>query len=327
MRAWLDILAFMSRAFISLLRSPQKPASRSLRAEFFCRFLKLLLDASKHQPIAWLRKRQALLKIRAPRQRQVRFEALKIAGVPCLWCRPECDSEPEPIVIYFHGGGYVIGSVDGYHNVLAHIAVESQARVLAVDYSLAPEHAYPAANRDCLAVATEVLRENKDSPVFLAGDSAGGALAVSTALALSELQGIQQPAGLVLISPWVEPGNNDDSMRTEAPFDILDRELILGWINLYMAGADLRHGDVDFTGRDLGRLPTTYLQVGAREIFIDQVKTFAERAAEQGVELKMDIYQGQFHAFQTFAPLLPGSREALSDIGRYIRSFPLSMEK
>ncbi len=321
-RAVADLLIFALKAAFSLLRSPNNVADRSLRAAFFCRFLQLLLQASKRQPISWLRQRQQLLAIRSGNQRRVRYEHCEVANVACQWCRQRDrhESTPERVVIYFHGGGYVIGSVQGYRNVLSHLASESDAAVLAVDYRLAPEHEFPAAHEDCFKVAKTVLQDYPGVPVFLAGDSAGGALAVATALALAAESDLPPLAGLAVLSPWIEPANNDSSMRREAPFDILDRALLQRWIDLYLAGGDIRNPSVDFTMRDLSALPPTLLQLCEREILFDQGMTFAEQAKAQGVDLTVSVFPGQFHVFQVMVPLLPGSADALAAIGGFVRA-------
>ncbi len=326
---YLDVLRFALTALWSMLISPGRLARRSWRAEYFCRFLNKLMDQSRDKSLPWLRERQGCLKLKSPLQKQVVCENQTIEGVPCQWCRPASISQPERIVIYCHGGGYVVGEVDGYHNTLAHIAIESNAWVVAMDYRLGPEHSFPAAQDDCLAVTRHILAEYPDIPVFMAGDSAGGGLAVATALSLTqpslEQSSLQQQAGpqlsgLALISPWLEPTGNSASMQSNVGSDMFDRELLMRWIELYMSGTDLRHPRVDFSQCDLSLLPPVYIQAGGAEILIDQIRAFAERAQAAGIKLQLDVFEDQFHVFQIFVPVLPDSQKALKMLGEFIKS-------
>ncbi|MFT5014862.1 MAG: monoterpene epsilon-lactone hydrolase [Dinoroseobacter sp.] len=334
--AILDVLRLSLFTLLSMFHSPGRLIQRRWMTEFVCRLLKRILRESKGKPIDWLRHRTGVMKIRSSAEKNVTFETVTLAGVACQWCRPKVVSEPRHILVYFHGGGYVIGSVAGYQNTLAQLAESSDAHVLAVDYRLGPEHLYPAAQQDCLAVTRQVLKSFPNTPVLLSGDSAGGALAVATSLALANSSGNRKPDALVLLSPWVHPGCSTGSITTHAENDVLDEALLQGWITLYLKGDRPRKSqgynvsslaDLVFTDVDLATLPPTYVQVAGAEIFFDQIIAFVERAKAVGVSVSLDVFEAQFHVFQTLSPLVPDAKRALVMIGHYIKSVPVQGSK
>ncbi len=313
-----DIIRHFSRALFATLRGPRSLPQRSWMTDLMFRFIKSLLDASRGKSIPWLRQRQNLLKLYSPAYSRVVFESTTLAGVPVQWCRPRTPSQRPATVIYFHGGGYVIGSVNGHHNTLAALSVASDCAVLGVDYRLGPEHAFPAAHDDCLAVCRQILQSDADARVILAGDSAGGALAVASYLALAKDGDSPLPCGLALISPWLDPGAKHGSMLANAGTDFLDLEITTNWLTQYLAGASPDDPRVNFTRQDLSPLPPTYIQAAGAEILLDQIQAFAERARQSGVDLTLDVYAGQFHVFQTFSPLVGGSSAAIVKLGDFI---------
>jgi acetyl esterase/lipase len=314
----LDVIRGFSRALLDTLRAPRSLPQRSWTTELMFRFIKGLLEASKGQSIPWLRQRQNLLKLYTPAYSRVVFESTTLVGVAVQWCRPKRLSQRRAIVIYFHGGGYVIGSVNGYHNTLAALSIASDCAVLGVDYRLGPEHPFPAAHDDCLAVCRHLLENDPDTHVILAGDSAGGALALACHLALAKDGDSPLPCALALISPWVDPGAKHGSMLANAGTDFLDLEITTSWLSHYLAGASPDNARVNFTRQDLSSLPPTYIQAAGAEILLDQIQAFAERAQQSGVALTLDIYAGQFHVFQTFSPFVGNSSAAIVKLGEFI---------
>ena len=318
-----DILRLFFSALVSTLRQPRRLAQRSWTTELVFRFVKSMVDSSKGKPIKWMRQRQRLLKLYTPDFRKVVFEAQTLAGVPVQWCRPKAPSQRRGIVIFFHGGGYVIGSVDFYRNTLAALAVASDCEVVGVDYRLAPEHPFPAAHDDCLAVSRQILQTCSQAGVVFAGDSAGGALAIASSLSLAAEGTTPLPCGLALISPWVDPSASHGSIDTNAATDILDAQILTDWREQYLGGADPANGRVNFTRQDLSELPPSYIQAAGAEVLLDQIQAFAERAKKAGADLTLETYPDQFHVFQTYSPLLGCSRAALSRLGEFV-SFQVS---
>jgi len=296
-------------------RGPLRPGW-TVRTELAQSLMRTVLMRSKRRGTAWLRDAQAALPVRVAFASEVRFEPARLGGVACEWCIPR--ERAERTLLYFHGGGYVIGSVAGYRDVLARLAVGAGARVLGVEYRLAPEHPFPAQQEDCLAATRAAIAEGADpARLALAGDSAGGALAVATLCALRDA-GERLPAAAVLLCPWTEPYAEGGSMASNEPFDFGDRELLVGWA----ADTGAPKEDPRFTVANarLEGLPPLLLQVGTAEILLDQVRRFGEQAREAGVSVDFQAFPEMFHDFQLQASLLPEGAAALEDAARFLRA-------
>lgn len=310
-------------AFLSAGQYPQ----RSRRAHFIAQLTSRLLQQSIAQPIEWMRVRQNILKLISSDMARVDFSQQVIAGVPCVVCEPSASSSErvERILVYLHGGGYVVGSARGYKATLATLSVMSRARVIGVEYRLAPEHVFPAAHDDCLAVTRQVLASSL-VPVVMAGDSAGGAMCLDVLAQLHEQHqsGDRSVAACALISPWVDPAFEWQSSSiaqrvTPVGEDILSPALLDKWISTYLNGASAKSPRVNFTGMALSFLPKTYIQVAGEEIFYQQVMTFHQSCRDAGVDVALDNFAGQFHVFQTFGAFVPEARAALAKVGAFFR--------
>jgi epsilon-lactone hydrolase len=298
------------------LRGPRRPGW-SARTELAQSVMRAVLMRSKRRGAAWLRAVQGSLPVRVTHAAEVRFEETRVGGVPGAWCAPR-SGRPERGVVYLHGGGYVIGSVAGYRDVLARLAVGANARVLGVDYRLAPEHRFPAQQEDCLAAVRAVLAEGvSPERLALAGDSAGGALVVATLCTLRDA-GDPLPAAGVLLCPWTEPFAEGGSMETNEPFDFGDRELLVGWARDTAAPPDDPRFAV--SNAKLGGLPPLLVQAGGAEILLDQVQRFAANARAAGVDVELQVVPDMFHDWQLQASLLPEGAAALEDVARFLRA-------
>jgi acetyl esterase/lipase len=298
------------------LRGPRRPGW-SLRTELVQSVMRAVLMRSKRRGTAWLREVQASLPVQIAFAGEVVFEPARVGGVPGEWCAPRA-GQPERTLLYFHGGGYVIGSAAGYRDLLARLAVAANARVLGVDYRLAPEHAFPAQQDDCLAAARALLASGvAPGQLALAGDSAGGALAVATLCTLRDA-GEPLPAAAVLICPWTEPYAEGGSMLDPDAADFGDRELLVGWAR--DTGAPPSDPRFAVANAKLEGLPPLLVQAGGAEILLDQIRRFAERARAAGVAAELQVVPEMFHDFQLQASLLPEGAAALDDAARFLRS-------
>lgn len=309
-----------SRAAISLLRSPQRMPGRSLGTEFFARVIRGMFNNGAERGLASLRRSvdRAGSKVRA--RVNVEIKDTQIAGVNCQITQPKEQTNPQRVVIYLHGGGFVIGSPAGYQNLISQLAEHSGAVIIAPDYRLSPEHPFPAAQDDCLQVAEAVLAQYSSVPVCLAGDSAGGNLAISTALSLAAAQRIDQVAALLLISPWVEPTADSGTMLSNEPNDVFNLSFLQQCYGDHMRDADLFNTRANLLHADLASLPYTYTQAGGGELFIDQITQFHERALAAGVAAKLDVFATQFHDFQTISPVLKDAKQAVLSLASTIRT-------
>jgi len=240
-----------------------------------------------------------------------------IVGVPCTLIRPKTNGRPKRVVVYMHGGAYVMGSPQTHCALLAQLSVNSDALVIAVDYRLGPEHVYPAAYQDCYAVTKEILDRYSDTPVTMAGDSAGGALAIAVALSLDE-SSKSRPESLIAISPWIDPLAEGGTMLSNAPYDYLTQSDLAFCYRNYIGDADPANPATRLVSVGLTKLPRTYMQYGDAEIFHDQVKAFCDRALEYDVEIVAERFSGQAHVFQLLSPLTSTSRLAMRKIATFI---------
>lgn len=244
------------------------------------------------------------------------------AGVPCQWVTVP-GADPERTVVYFHGGGFQVGSLLSHRELMACISAAGSARVLGVGYRLAPEHRYPAALEDALLAygwlrAQGVAAER----IAVAGDSAGGGLGLSLLLTLQH-RGEQMPAAYWGMSAWTDLTASGESYETRAALDpIHQRPMIVAMATNYLGSS----GDPDdplasplFAASDeLAALPPMLLQVGERETVVSDSAAFVQRARAAGASAELQVWPGMIHVFQQFPALLAEARDALADGGRFL---------
>jgi acetyl esterase/lipase len=222
-------------------------------------------------------------------------------------------------VLYFHGGGFQMGSIETHRALAAAIAEGAGCRVLSVNYRLAPEHRFPAPLEDAFS-AWEWLVATGLEPrhIALAGDSAGGGLAVSLMLAL-KARGRALPAAAALMSPWTDMEASGESYATRAAADPFhQRAMIQALARAYLGrGGDPRDPLASPIHGDLAGLPPLLIQVGERETVLDDSRVLAERAQKAGVDAKLEIWPGMFHVFQLY-PELAEARAAVAAIGGHL---------
>jgi acetyl esterase/lipase len=224
-------------------------------------------------------------------------------------------------ILYFHGGAYVAMSARTHRSVTSRLATWSDARLFALDYRRAPEHRFPAALDDALAAYRALIAAGTPaSRIVLAGDSAGGGLALSLLVALRDA-GDPQPAAAVLFSPWTDLAASGNSIIGN---DAADALLFGSWV-----AEVARHylGDTPATNplaspvyADLAGLPPLLIQVSDSEVLLDDSRRVCETARQAGVEAKLQIWPGLPHGWQVFAPILPEGRAALRDASAFIRA-------
>ncbi|PRP91211.1 Monoterpene epsilon-lactone hydrolase [Enhygromyxa salina] len=244
-----------------------------------------------------------------------RFAAAELAGVECLRLTPsELTSERQ--ILFVHGGGYSLGSPLTHRPLVARVARRVGAEALMPRYRLAPEHPCPAALDDVRAV-WRALPDAVRAKAILAGDSAGGGLALALAMRLRD-EGELLPAGVVLLSPWTDLTMSGDSIEAHAA-----HEVMLGRRGLeLMAGryaGELPRDDPRVSplfGRFEG-LPPTLIQVGGVEVLLDDARRAAARAAEAGVAVELQIYEGQGHVFQA-TPIIDAAAAAIRAVAAWV---------
>jgi len=240
-----------------------------------------------------------------------------VGGIAGDWFTPH---EPcGPVLLYLHGGGYVMGSASTHLALLDGIAIRTSWRVFAPDYRLAPEHPRPAAEEDALATYRGLLAEGiSPSQIVVAGDSAGGNLTNVLLLRLRDA-GEPLPAGAVLICPWADLSCSGDSFRTNADADYIVLETAQLAAADYLAGHDPADPAVSPLYADLSGLPPLLIQGGSAETLRDQILQLAARAEQHGTETRLSIYEDMVHDWHMYG-IEPHSGDALDEIAEFARS-------
>jgi len=320
MKAVFDVLRISFSALLDCFIKPKKLPARSWLSEYTFRLAKQILHESKTKPIPWLRERQKLLKMYSPLMLKTTKQYEVIADVPCVIYKPSSLIEPSTVIVYLHGGGYVVGSAEGYSLTLANLAISLQANVIGVEYRLAPEHPITTVQEDCLKVAEYIMeaRQVKGNKVILMGDSAGGGLCLATIQSLAKLSGKHQPDACVLISPWIAPLDENGLTMEHEQSDILDKALLDRWVSEFVLDKSKDAQLVDFRLMDLTNLPPLYIQAAGSEVFLKQILNFSKALNTAKIPHEIDIFEQQFHVFQTFAPLVKQADTAFQKITVYI---------
>ncbi|WP_420966343.1 alpha/beta hydrolase [Bradyrhizobium sp. B120] len=250
----------------------------------------------------------------------VTCQPVSAGGVDGEWLVPS-GSPRDKAILYFHGGGFRIGSVASHRGLAARIADASGCRVLSVNYRLAPEHRFPAALDDALT-AYRYLRdlELRPADITFAGDSAGGNLVLVAMLAARE-RGLPLPAAGALMSPWTDLTASGASYESRAEADpIHQRAMILALAKNYLGkDGDVSDPLVSPLYADLTGLPPLLVQVGDRETVRDDSVNLAARAKTAGGDVELQVWDGMIHVFQMF-PEIPQAREAIASLAVFLRN-------
>lgn len=246
--------------------------------------------------------------------------AVDAAGVPAQWIEPQ-GSEPSRVILYLHGGGYVAGNPSIYRNFVIGLCRASGSRALVIDYRLAPEHPFPAALEDAQRSYAWLLGQGvSPDHIVMAGDSAGGGLAVATLVALRD-EGQPMPAAAILLSPWTDLTLQGESHVTKVHADpIITRSFSEQNVKRYVGSAvDSTHPLVSPLLADLRRLPPLLVVVGTAEVLMSDSTRLVHKAREAGVDVELIEGDQMVHTWPFFAPAFPEATEAVREIGSYIR--------
>ena len=248
----------------------------------------------------------------------VACEPVKAGAVPAEWVRT-ADSRADRAILYLHGGAYVVGSILSHRELASRIARESRAACLVLDYRLAPEHRFPAAVEDATAAYRWLLASGLDAQrLVVAGDSAGGGLTLATLFALRDA-GDPLPAAAVCLSPWADLECTGDSARPGAIDDpILQLDSLVEMGRMYAEGAEARAPLASPLYGDYAGLPPLLIQVGTREILVDDARRVAERAKAAGVDVALETEEGLIHDWHLLAATSPEAQRSVARIGEFV---------
>jgi monoterpene epsilon-lactone hydrolase len=299
---------------VDVVPSPESLAVREL--------LKQQREAAKQGPtlsIEEQRQQFEAMSTMVPVDPRVSVERGEIAGRPAEWLTPP---NPAPgVFLYLHGGAYYMGSAATHRELAGRLALATGLKLLVPEYRLAPEHPFPAALEDAVAAYQALLQKGfLPTEVVVGGDSAGGGLTAATLVALRD-RGVALPAGGVLLSPWTDLAGTGPSMETRAPFDpMLDPEGIRAGAKPYVNGYDPKTPLISPLYADLHGLPPLLIFVGEDECLLDDAARLAKRAHDAGVEVQYRAWEGMWHVFPMAAAQVPEGREAIEDIGRWVKA-------
>lgn len=254
----------------------------------------------------------------SPLYKETTFERVEAGGVAAEWVRRE-DAAGGPVVLYFHGGGYGLGSVETHRDLVSRICRACSASGLSLEYRLAPEHRFPAQLHDATNAYRWLLEQGvPPSRIVVAGDSAGGALALSCLVRLRD-SGIPLPAAGVCMSPWVDLEALGASVDANERYDYISRRALEQYRKRFIGDGDPRNPLAAPLYADLGGLPPVLIQVGSAEVLLDDSTRVAECARKAGVDVTLHVWEDMIHVWQLFAFMAPQGAAAIDEIGAFVR--------
>jgi len=249
------------------------------------------------------------------------LQPVSINGLKAEWMFPP-SAQKEKAILYFHGGGLVVGSVRAHRSIVAKFVKGSGIGALVFDYALAPEHPFPEGLNDSIAAYKYLLAEGiKPAKIVFAGDSGGGNLCLATMLALKD-KGIPLPAAAVVLSPWTDLKNTGESLITNLELDTLCWKDAQEVFAKYYAGEnDPGLPLISPLYGDLKGLPPLLIYAGSDELLRDDSTRFAAKARDASVDVTLRIGKGLFHCYPACSPLFPEAKQAMDEICAFINSY------
>ncbi|QJX45423.1 alpha/beta hydrolase [Hymenobacter taeanensis] len=245
---------------------------------------------------------------------------VNIEGMAAEWVRP-AGAPPERVLLYLHGGGYVLGSLNSHRSLVGTLAQRCQLNALAINYRKAPEYPFPAALDDALLAYQWLLGQGHLAQnILVAGDSAGGGLTLALLLALREA-GQHMPAAAVGLSPWTDLVLPAPLLRRVAREEsqVLEALEIHNWGTMYAHHLPLAHPLVSPVNGELHGLPPLLIQISDAEVLGDDVMRFAAKAQAAGVPITLQVFEGLVHWWHLFWRFVPEARQALDQVAAFSR--------
>jgi monoterpene epsilon-lactone hydrolase len=254
----------------------------------------------------------------SPLYQETVFEKLSAGGVQAEWFRRN-DATEGPVILYLHGGGYGLGSLDTHRDLIARICRASRASALAVEYRLAPEHRFPAQLDDALSAYRWLVQQGTDPrKIVVAGESAGGGLTLALLVKLRD-SGDLLPAAAVCLSPWVDLEGLGESVDKNDRYDYISRRALAQYRKRFVDDDNVRNPLAAPLYADLRRLPPMLVQVGSAEALLDDSRRIVDRAHSAGVDVTFRVWEDMIHVWQLFAFMVPQGSAAIDEIGAFIR--------
>lgn len=264
---------------------------------------KLLVPASKLLPV----------------NRSLHFKKLHLAGMACEEIKIRNET-PTQMIFHIHGGAFFLGGLDSHRGLMSDLVKYTKAQVLHLDYPLAPEHPFPYALDLLFAAYLEILQQGiEPKDITLSGDSCGGNLALALCLKLRD-EKLPLPSGIILMSPWLDLSLSGESIKLNAKHDaLLSERLLKQGIKYYITDdSSIDEPYVSPLFANLSGLPEILIQVGSKEILLDDAKRLKEYVDQAGGKATLSIYPGMWHNFHMFNHWVEQAQQALVDIARFV---------
>lgn len=239
-----------------------------------------------------------------------------IRTISCYWVFEKEKKPANRIIIYLHGGCFILGSIYSHQAMVSHVSKALATPILFIEYSLAPENPFPCAINDILEIYQDILLNKQITDIVFMGDSAGAGLAVSVISRLNKAN-INQPSHLVMLSPWIDLSCSSHSITANAATDpILTKEELETDTSLYLGSSKL--SDANPIETMFGDFPPTLILVGSGEILLDDSKLIYEKITEKQPETKLSIYDKQTHVWLLDDIYSASSKNAIEEINNFI---------
>lgn len=255
-----------------------------------------------------------------PAAGDVRVEPATVGGIAGFWLRP-ANARPGAHMLYIHGGGYVLGSAQAVTHFAGQIAARVGVDAFVPEYRLAPEYPFPAAIDDSVTAYLGLVAEGAER-IVVVGDSAGGGLALSllSILAADTTEGMMQPVGAAVMSPWTDLSLAGESFETRAEADpIFTRDVLQGFADMYLQGQDATNPKASPLYSELEGLPPIRIDVGDNEVLLADSVRYADRAQAAGVDVTLSVWEGMAHVFQSSLGQFVAADRSVSDIADFLR--------
>jgi acetyl esterase/lipase len=289
-----------------------------MASEQFKKVLEIIKSQPANPNATFAQRRAGMERISERVAKDVDCTPVDADGVRAEWIVPP-GVIGDRVILYLHGGGYTMGSINSHRAMISRIARASNARALALDYRLGPEHPFPAAVEDVVTAYRWLLAQHYlPGRIVFAGDSAGGGLTLAALLAIRDM-GEPLPAAAVPISPWTDLQGTGASVTTKAAKDpMVEMGSLTSSAKAYLGDQDARNPHASPLYGDFRGLPPMLIQVGEAEILLDDATRVAERAKAAGVEVDLEVWDEMIHVWHVFAKLLPEGQQAIDKIGKFV---------
>lgn len=252
-----------------------------------------------------------------PQNADIKVRPLRLAGLRAEELKPQ--NESTQLIFHIHGGAFFLGSMNTHRAFLTQVAARTQMQVLHLDYPLSPEHQYPEALDALFDVYCQLLNQGVQSKdIILSGDSCGANLALALALRIRQ-EDMPQVSGLILMSPFLDLTLSSESLRYNRKHDaLLSIEALETGIDYYVPkSVDRADPFVSPFFADFNGLPPIHVQVGSKEILLDDAQRFKNKAEDADLDVEFKIYTGMWHNFQMFGAWFEEGQRALADLAEF----------